>query len=244
MGGREEASVQEAEAAGVTEGRESMTRFAAAGILLGAGGPTLDPRRRALIHHSSGSGAGLFLGVDEDGYLFASDFSQESRLLARNAASLPETGDLELTVRVTPEGGEVRVILAATSSGHTAGAVSLDTGLLPRTRLAGGMALVSHGPAPGDPLAWFRRMELEGGGWEVVPDGALGPILGALHTVSRSRMRLTAQLFPVWGPLEGSSTSPPDSVLLEVQDEAGVWVPGWRAPVTAPGYTATFEVDG
>ena len=46
----------------------------AGGILLGAGGESLDFRRAALIHHSPGPGGGLFLGVDEQGFLVVRDF--------------------------------------------------------------------------------------------------------------------------------------------------------------------------
>jgi len=222
---------------------EDLPRVSAAGMLLGAGGTELDPRRRSLIHHSSGPGGGLFLGVDANGYLFASDFSGEMGPMARSAIPLDDTGALRLSVRVVPEGGGGRVTLLASSLDTGEESVSLDAGILPVSALSGGVALVAHAPQPDGPKAWFRRVQMEGDGLEVLANGRLGPVLGAMHTLSRDTMRLTAQLFPVSGPLDGSGPTFPDSVLLETRDEGGRWGTAGRSPVEVPGYTATFRVE-
>jgi alkaline phosphatase D len=221
---------------------ERMVGRGAAGILLGAGGPELDPRRRALIHHSSGPGGGLFAGVDAEGHLFASDFSREGGLLAQSPDVLESTEAFQLTVRMIPEGEGARVTLQAFPSDAGTGSISLDGGILPMDLLTGGVALVAHAPEPTHSRGWFSRVRMEGDGVQVVADGELGPVLGALYTLSRDTLRLTAQLFPVWGPLDGSGPSRPDSVLLELREEGGGWGNGRKAPVEVPGYTATFRV--
>lgn len=229
-------------AAGPGSSDATMSQYAA-GILLGAGGPDLDPRRRALIHHSSGPGGGFFAGVDRSGHLFLSDFSLGNALLARSAQALGGTDTFDLTIRVSREENGARVTMEAASSAPGAGSVSLDGGVLPFARLAGGIALVSHSPGGNGPRARFESIRVEGSGVEAMDDGALGPILGAQHTLSRGTLNLTAQLFPVWGPLDGSGPPEPDSVLLEVQDGEVGWVRKATAPVVTPGYTATFRVD-
>ncbi|MGW8264954.1 MAG: alkaline phosphatase D family protein [Longimicrobiales bacterium] len=224
------------------EGGATMRELGAAGILLGAGGRGLDPRRRTLIHHSSGPGGGLFLGLDETGHLFLSDLSRENTVLARSTERLERTLDFELRVQVVPEGSGARIRADVSPGDAEAGSLSLDAGVFPRDRLAGGMALVSHAPKGDDPRGWFKRVRVQGDAVVPLEDGDLGPILGAQHTLSRGTLRLTAQLFPLWGPLDGSGPGHPDSVRLEVQEEGGRWVEATLAPVFAPGYTATMQV--
>jgi len=226
------------------EGPATMREIGAAGILLGAGGPGLDPRRRALIHHSSGPGGGLFLGLDETGHLFLSDLTRDNSVLARSPGHLERTGRFRLQAQVIPEGTGARIRAKVSPEGAEDGPLSLDAGVLPRDRLVGGMALVSHGPGGDDPCGWFERVRVQGGAVVPLEDGALGPILGAQHTLSRGTLRLTAQLFPLWGPLDGSGPGHPDSVRLEVQEEGYRWVEASMAPVVTPGYTATLQVSG
>ncbi len=229
--------------AGATSGTGGLEDTGAVGLLLGGGGPDLDPRRAALIHHSGGPGAGRFVGIDQEGRLFLADFSQGNAILARSPAGLRATDSLELTIRVAPEGDEARVFLQARSVSSREPLIELAGGPFPIGSLTGGIALVSHGPEGTGSRGWFGHLRIEGRGVEMLPEGALGPILGAQHTMSRGSLRLSAQLFPVSGPLDGSGPPIPDSVLLEVQDEEGRWVTAQRSPVTVPGYTATFQVD-
>jgi len=214
----------------------------AAGFLMGIGGSVTDPRRRALVHHSGGPGAGLFLGVDEEGHAFLSDLSAGGELLARSQEKLDTPSSFTLVVRATPGEGGTRILLDAASTDGGGRPIRLDAGVLPTARLVGGVALVSHAPQGRSPGGWFRRVRLEGAGVVPLDHGALGPILGAQHTLSRGTLRLSAQLFPLWGPLDGSGQAPADSVLLETGAEDGNWTVAGTAPVLDPGYTATFEV--
>ena len=56
----------------------NIAEQAATGFLIGAG-PDLDYRAAALIHHSAGPGAGLFVGIDASGSLFIRDWAKGAR---------------------------------------------------------------------------------------------------------------------------------------------------------------------
>lgn len=221
-------------------GRDSGT---SAGILIGAGGPELDHRRAALIHHSPGPGAGIFLGVDGEGHLFARDFSQELSILARSEASLPSTDSLELRIRTTVVGDSVGIFMEATSLASDSERVMLEPPLLSRQEVTGGLALVFHGAEGSGQMGWFGEVRLSGPGLEVVEGGKLGPILGAQHTMDRGSLKLTAQLLPVSGPADGSGEPVADSVLLDIRDGGGRWTPLATEAVVVPGYTATFRAE-
>lgn len=217
--------------------------LSAGGILLGAGGPDLDFRRAALIHHSPGPGGGIFVGVDEGGHVFVADFSMDAETLARSEESLPETGSLELRVDVTGEAEGARIAVRATPLEDSGDGVSLELPGVPIQTVTGGMSLVSHSPGPDGPRAWFSRIRADGGGVVLFPDRSLGPILGAQHTLSRGTLKLTAQLLPVSSVAPGPAIETNDSVFLEIREGAEEWVPLAAAPVLVPGYTATFRVE-
>jgi alkaline phosphatase D len=235
-----------------SEAQRPTEALSAGGFLLGAGGAELDYRRVALIHHSPGSGGGLFLGVDELGRLLAVDFSDEFRTLTRSEVALPATDSLELTIRVGGGRGDNEVsqeeegftlALAARPLGGRDPPLTLELPGIAGHRLTGGMALVSHSAVEAGPRTWFSSARVSGSGVEAYPDRRLGPILGAQHILSRDALTLTAQLLPISPLAPGPETASGDTVLLEVQDESGLWVSAASAPVVVPGYTATFRLD-
>ncbi len=214
-----------------------------AGLLVGAGGPSLDWRRAALIHHSPGPGGGLFAGVDAEGRLFLRDFADSNRVLSRGDAMLPGTGPIELRVRTRGSPDGVLLLLSAVRGGVGTDSVEMEAGPLALDRLTGGLALVAHAPDADSGVVRFSRLSLRGGGVEPHPERALGPILGAQHTLSRGLLTLTAQLFPVSEGIDGTSAAPAGSVRLEVASETGTWYELGAAPVVVPGYTANFRVE-
>jgi len=214
-----------------------------AGLLLGAGGAGLDWRRAALIHHSPGPGGGLFAGVDAEGRLFLRDFADANRVLARAGGPLPGTGPVELRVRTrrAPEGA--RLVLSARRAGGGGDSITMETGPFALERLAGAIALVAHAPDADSGAIRFSRLALRGRGIERHPERALGPILGAQHTLSRGVLTLTAQLLPVSDTIDRASAAGAGSVRLDVASETGDWYALGAAPVVVPGYTATLRVE-
>ncbi len=235
------------------EGLGSGEVVPAVGLLLGVGGGDLDYRRTALVHHSPGPGGGVFLGLEAGGRIVIRDFEDENRILARSDGSVGPTESVELKIAVIPEApsgqragepGEVTLEVEAASEAAGGSTALLRLPGVEGRRLTGGLALAFDGASGGQPAAWFSLVRLWGAGVAVHPDRRLGPILGAQHLVSRSVLTLTAQLLPVRPIFPGPATASADTVLLEIQDEDGGWASAASAPVTNPGFTATFRIEG
>ena len=226
---------------GFEKGELSLSLRTGIGVLFGAGGPTLDARKAALIHHSTGPGGGVFFGMEPGGYLVVADFSKGLEVIAQSDTPLPKVTEVEFQLRTTPDPDGARIFLKATNP--SGDAVSLGPILLPFQDLAGGLALAFHGGEGSQQRGWFSQLKLVGDGVEAVEGGGLGPILGAQHILSRGSLRLTAQLLPVSGPADGSGEPVADSVRLEIVDEIGQWVPANTVAVVVPSYTATFQSD-
>ena len=194
-------------------------------------------------------GAGLNVGVAGDGRLFIGT-------LEDGAPRLSLDRRLALRLQAKPVGRAYRLSLSATHEGGAS--VTLAREDVPPDWLTGGLALVCHSgeiwdtPAEPEMLAGFgeRRGTARGGAfrfwfhdWRVAgskvddhSERAFGPVLFALHTLSRGVLKLTAQIAPIDEPSAVAS--------LEVEDVAG----GWRSVATAPvdplARTATFRVAG
>ncbi len=216
---------------------------AGAGILLGAGGPGLDWRKVALIHHSPGPGGGLFAGIDGDGRLFVRDFSDGNRLLGQGEDVLAAVDSIELGIRVVRRAGGVLVVVEATVAGGGSEPVTLEAGPFERDRVTGGLALAADAPGSDGSTIWFSRVSVSGRGLEHHEERALGAVLGAQHTLSRGVLTLTAQLFPVVGEGGGTGLETAGTIQLDVRSEEGRWYPLGYAPVLTPGFTATFRIE-
>ena len=228
---------------GITDIDAAVERPAGAGVLLGAGGPELDWRRTALIHHSPGPGGGLFVGIDDEGRLFVRDFSSENKLLGRSETAVVSVDSIDLRIQITPRRGQVELKLDASPPGSRSGPVTLDAGPFEPDQLTGGLALVADAPDSETGTVWFSRLQVSGRGFEQHEERMLGPVLGAQHTLSRGVLTLTAQLFPV---AEGSDPAAPataGAVQLDVRSEAGEWYTLGLSPVVVPGYTASFRIE-
>jgi len=194
-------------------------------------------------------GAGLDLGVAGDGRLFIGTLEGGSP----RVSSLDRR--LALRLRAEPTGDTYRLTLTATHEGGAS--VTLTREDVPSEWLTGGIALVCHSgetrPTPTPPEMvpgfgerwgtarggtfrfWFHDWRVAGTRVDAHPERAFGPILYALHTLSRGVLKLTAQL----APLDEPSTV----VSLETRD-GGQWTPVATAPVDPLARTATFRVQG
>ena len=212
-----------------------------AGFRLGIHGRFHDYRDSALY------GIGLNAGLASDGRLFIGK-------LDPGAPRVPEPfQNLELVLTATAA-GEIR--LAALNAGGKPLAEVTRTAI-PSSWLTGGLALVcSSGPVEDSPdesslvvtmsgiikrnterrgnlRFWFKDWTVSGARVRVQPGRAWGPILFAMHTLSRGVMKLTAQMAPV-----GQS---PELVRLQIPRGAA-WRTIASSPIDPLSRTAAFRV--
>ncbi len=214
-------------------GAEASAR-AATGFLIGAG-RRLDYRAAALIHHSPGPGAGLFAGVDGQGYLFIRDLEQpDAPDVVRSRRGLQSVDEIEIRLEARRAEGKYCLILAAASVSGGQGVGSVSVNEIELDRLEGNVALVSH---PGDwsERFWFRDWSLDGSKFRTERENTCGPIISAQHTLSRGVLKMTAQLMPI-----GQADN--QTVTLQVSRESS-WTTVAEERVVAPGWTATFKVE-
>jgi len=197
-------------------------------------------------------GLGLNAGVAADGRLFIGK-------LEADAPRVPEPfQNLELALEATPTGATCVIHLAARDVDGKTLAETTRAGIPPNW-LTGGVALVcssarieespdesaivvtssglnkrgsEHG---GNMRFWFRDWTVSGSRVQVREDRAWGPILFAMHTVSRGVMKLTAQLAPV--------AIGKEHVRLQLQrGPKGEWRTVASSSIDALARTATFRV--
>ncbi len=194
-------------------------------------------------------GVGLNCGVTWDGRLFIGSLTDS----APRAASTFE-GESELFLEAQPSGEHYTLTLAIeTPMGAQEVTSEVEAGWL-----SGGLALVSSsGPVPESPpsdreireTGWTLKAGTRSGGtmrtwfddWTVSgskvtrhPDRKLGPIMFAMHTLSRDVLKLNAMVAPVGN---GSREA-----ALETRDGAS-WKTVARATLDPEAHTATFRIE-
>lgn len=208
------------------------------GFLLGSA-PNLDWRGALLVHDSLGRDFGLFLGLRGDGTAVIEDYSTGavSGLAAGTAAGFTGNSRLVLTATYLPASGNYSLKIEARNSSDVL--LSTATATVPSDRVLGSFGLLSHAHTNADTSTrfWFDDFTGSGAALHPEPDRQLA-ILGAMHTLSRGTLKLTAQLPPL------SLTGNPQ-VFLDVK--AGE---SWQQIAAAPvdntdgvsSYTATFKI--
>lgn len=193
-------------------------------------------------------GVGLNCGIASDGRLFLGSPSESSPVAE---AAFDSDGTLALAAE--PAAERYRLVLRFENAAGAQQTVRND--IDPRW-LTGGLALVSSsGPVPDSPPAerairetgwalkpgtrrggsmrfWFRDWQVSGSKVRAHPERALGPIMFAMHTLSKGVLKLNAMLAPVGNGAREAS--------LEVQDG------GWKRIATETldpdAHTATFRI--
>ena len=84
---------------------------------------------------------------------------------------------------------------------------------------------------------WFSNWKAQGGMIRSRPDLAFGPILYAMHTLSRGVLNLTAQMPPL-GEKEAKT------IRLETKNLSGKWIGKGLARMDPLSRTATFRIKG
>jgi phosphodiesterase/alkaline phosphatase D-like protein len=209
-----------------------------AGFLLG-GAPNVDWRGALLVHDGLGRDFGLFLGITGGGNLVIEDYSTGAvTALATAAASggFAQNTRLELAATYHSGPGTYTLTLTAFNASNTqTGAVNFA---VPSDRILGTFGLLTH-RGSSSATHWFDDFNGSGAALQSEPDRHLA-ILGAMHTLSKGKLKLTAQLPPL------SLASNP-SVALDTWNGAE-----WTHIATAPvdntdnhsSYTATFALPG
>ncbi len=174
-------------------------------------------------------GTGLDVGVTTTGQAFI------GKLPAADAegAELPKTMELRLTGKADGERVRLTLQVTDTEDGHV---VDSAESTVRGEQVAGLVALVSNHQA-GRRLAryWFGPWTLSGSAVEAHPERCWGPILWAMHTVSRGVLKMTAQMPPL-----GAADS--QKVRLEIRED-GDWKSLGDAPIDPDACTATFRIE-
>ena len=195
-------------------------------------------------------GLGMNVGISSDGRVFIGSLGADNPTLDGALE------DLEMRFEAAPVGDAYAATLSVTGPGGEATVTrdDIDPGWL-----VGGIALVSSsGPVVDTPLPeqevretgwegktgtarggsvrfWFQDWTVAGDKIDAHPDRAFGPILFAMHTLSRGTLNLTAQMAPV-----GRSSR---DVALEVR-RGDVWERAGEATIDPNARTARFRVEG
>jgi hypothetical protein len=215
------------------------TTNARSGFLLGAG-PSLDWRGALLVHDGLGRDFGLFLGLRGDGAATIEDYGTGTVDVldtgAVPAGGFPASARLVLDAVYNSASGEYTLSLAAYDPGDTL--FSSATATLPSDRLLGSLGLLSH-KGGNNARFWFDDFSGSGSALQPEPDRHLA-IVGAMYTLSRGVLKITAQLPPV----DLSSTPP---VTLETWN-GGAWQQFATADIdntdNLSSYTASFRIPG
>lgn len=218
------------------------------GFLIGAGGSHVDYRLTALVHDQPAQDGGLVAAIDGSGRIVFRNFdsgaprsggkpiTEHVRVSGGPGRFSPAA--VELRLDVEPAGDVYRVTLSAFDpAGQTLiSRASLDN--VSAGKCEGSLALVSHlGPEGSRAGYWFRDWTLSGSKVESHPQRQYGPILCAMHTLSRGTLKLTAQMPPVGS--DGTQTA-----RLEVRDDSsGSWRTAATASLVEHSYTFPFRVE-
>lgn len=225
-------------------GGELVSEESAVGMLLGAGGGEIDYRAAAIIHNSSGPGAGLFIGVDGLGRAFIRDFEAPesdrgvqvgNATVGIAAQEVLKDVSIRLLGAVDPMDPERYFLRVSIHDPESDRLFSVAARAVATKRVIGNFALVSHpGIAPKTGRYWFQDWRVSGEKVTEHPDQTAGPILGSQYTLSRNTLKMTAQLMPI-GETESQQ--------VELYSKHGdAWKLAGTAEIITPGWTATFRV--
>ena len=191
---------------------------------------TRDPRAGLLF------GKGLVAGVKANGTLFIGKKLAEDALPKLDEVTLkfdamPHEEKGSYALRLTAFEAETekelgRISLALIKSDLLVGNVAIGCNMNSEPKVKGGPKLARF---------WFSDWKLSGDKVEARPELAFGPILYAMHTLSRGTLNLTAQMPPL-GEKEA------EKLRLDAKDKRGNWRKIAEAPIDSLSRTATFQV--
>ena len=232
------------------------------GVIIGCGGPDIDYRLSALVHHQPAKDGGIVVLVDEYGAVSIRSNEQPIKsqstwsisgdvtdadlplLSAENAPDDRESDSLigpdgyELQVDITSEGEFFQVEARVFDSEGTRVISNATASKLKQSLVEGGFGLVSnHGPTDSRNGWWFRGLSVTGPGVVAHAQREFGPILGTLYTLDDHMVKLTAQFPPLGIDDEWNAT-------LQIQPEPRAdWKTLQRSPIDSDSRTAHFRIE-
>ena len=194
------------------------------GIILGSVASE-DEDIRAAVYF----GKGINLGISTSGYIFAGQARRQ----------LPADFDfssfkLELTGKANMEGFVVTLNLSDNNNNH------IETvSITPEQPVRGILQFVNNfrnaNSGNNGPAFWFDNILIEGDGVKFVDGNRFGPVLWTMHTLSKSVLKLTAQMPPL-----GKDDNKTVELLLKNNDG---WETAGSELISDDSRTVTFKVE-
>lgn len=227
------------------------------GVLLGAGGPEVDYRISAQVHHRPAIDGGLLVTTDAVGRIRVFDNGVpasaggawsiggplgEGELPLLAASEVPtdrlETrGMIRLMVSVEVAEGKARLTATTMVPNSYRLLASLMVEDLPLHQVDGLFGLVSHlGPEDTGLGFAFEEFTSSGSLLRHRPERAFGPILATHYTVADGTLKLAAQM----GPLGEEDHQEAE---LWIRQEGAPWRRAARAPLERPASMFLFRVE-
>lgn len=210
-----------------------------AGLLLGAG-RGLDYRAASMVFHSWGESAGIYVGLDSRGNLFVRDFEKENFYFNYNRNNNLKWTEARIIINVVPHGDVYTFKVLAINPFTNIIIDKTEVNGIPAERITGNIALVSNAGYgnTSENGARYSFSEWSISGSKLIRNNLrnTGPVLSVLYTLSRNRLKLTAQMMP----LSGRDSS---EVILQIMED-DKWVNLSTATIRKPSYTANFTIDG
>lgn len=215
--------------------KELLANNASAGMLLGAG-PGQDYRQAALIHHSYGKNGGLYVSLSASGILSFHDFGEtNSSIYETDLKVNPYEEKVSLTIMAKIDDNYNGLTAIVNSGSEEIGRLeNIDIG---HDRLIGSIALVSNPDSDAKKGRFeFDNWSIQGTKVEMHPDRNAGPVIGMQHTLSKNKLKLTAQLMPI-------GETDDHEAWFQIKNDLDQWVMLQITEIDVPGYTARFEFD-
>jgi alkaline phosphatase D len=214
----------------------TLEKDAFAGILIGGGSLDMDYRGRSLIFNRPGKNGGLLAGINGTGELVILDMEKNLEPLAMSdpvpaLLDIPGIG-LSISASVQPVNDHYIINFTEISTGTN---ISCE---IPGEKLTGNIAMVAHKGGIDDTGSfWFKDLSLSGSKLSIDPHRSLGPIVSAMHTLSRQILKMSVQMMPV------GSSQPKDIFLKIKPEEADIWETEVKSLINKDGYIAEFKIE-
>jgi len=214
------------------------------GFLIGTGTPESQPLSAALVFTASGTGGGIFCAYDSDGAVRFRDHTDERAQFKYANLAAAATGphpsrrrdeDVDLVLTVTDDGpGRVQLRLRAADdrTGRLLSEATMRN--VDRSRVRGGISLVSSNRGTSGARYWFRDVSVSGVGVEAHPERAFGPVAGTLFSQAGSVLRMSVQMLPDQA-VRGAQ------VVLQTLEPNGSWL-SRASDSVGVGFTARLVV--